>query len=79
MKKDFSEKELNEREHFDKVAQKYDYNYSYLNTFTKYKISKKSVVLKNFVRKYLTKKSHTANPKSVGKNLLSIFSTYLRS
>ena len=55
--KKFSQRELNEQRHFDRIAYGYDDNYSYDKPFTKYKIDKKSREFVRLVKNNLRKKN----------------------
>ena len=50
--KSYSEREENERRHFNMLAKKYDDNYGYKDTFTKYKIAKKASSFTKLVKEY---------------------------
>lgn len=55
--KRLSKKELNERKHFDTLAEGYDYNYQYNKPLTKYKIDKKSNEFIRIVRQHLRREN----------------------
>lgn len=53
----FSDRELDEKMHFDTFAKEYDFNYQYNKPFTKYKIDKKSDEFVRLAEKNLKQKN----------------------
>lgn len=49
MKSKYSKSEIEEQNHFNLMAKKYDINYGYDNSFTRFKINKKALEFKKFV------------------------------
>lgn len=49
MKNKYSKNEIEEQNHFDLMAKKYDINYGYNDAFTRFKINKKALEFKKFV------------------------------
>ena len=60
-----SDREKHERQHFDKMSDKYDKNYGYNDAFTQYKLQKKSSLF-NVITKDLLTRNKTLNVLEIG-------------
>ena len=53
-----SKNELTEKEHFNKMASSYDTNYGYSDSFTEYKLNKKTTSFVNLIKPYIKNKKN---------------------